>query len=111
MSPIEPVSSRFVGDARLQRILDDAGGDITRAHELFEWNVRASGAAMEAIHVFELVLRNAIDRELRIWNDGMAGTPHWLLRPHPYLLRALNQTELSKGQRELDASPRTTTGR
>lgn len=51
---------------------------------------------MEAIHVFELVLRNAIDRELRIWNDGMAGTPHWLLRPHPYLLRALNQTELSK---------------
>lgn len=26
----------------------------------------------------------------------MAGTPDWLLRPHPYLLRALNQTELSK---------------
>ncbi len=96
MSPIEPVSSRFVGDARLQRILIDAGGDIARAHELFEWNVCASGAAMEAIHVFELVLRNAIDRELRIWNDGMAGTSDWLLRPHPYLLRAMNQSELSK---------------
>ncbi len=90
------MSSRFVGDARVQRILADAGGDIVRAHELFEWNVRASGAAMEAIHVFELVLRNAIDRELRLWNDGMAGTSDWLLRPHPYLLRAMNQSELSK---------------
>jgi len=41
----EPVSSRFVGDARLRRLLADAGGDIARAHELFEWNVLASGAA------------------------------------------------------------------
>ncbi|KIC58176.1 hypothetical protein [Microbacterium hominis] len=76
------MSSRFVGDARLQRLLGDADGDIARAHELFEWNVRASGAAMEAIHVFELVLRNAIDRELRVWNDGMAGS-------------ATNRTELT----------------
>ena len=56
----------------------------------------AAGAAMEAIHVFELVLRNAIDRELRTWNHGMAGTADWLLRPHPYLLRALNQSEVTK---------------
>lgn len=96
MSPLEPVSSRFIGDPRLQRLLADTGGDLLQAHALFGWNVRAAGAAMEAIHVFELVLRNAIDRELRTWNQGMAGTPDWLLRPHPYLLRALNQTELSK---------------
>lgn len=79
----------------MQRLLVDTGGDLARAHELFEWNVHAAGAAMEAIHVFELILRNAIDRELRIWNDAMAGTPDWALRPHPYLLRALNQTELA----------------
>lgn len=90
------MSSRFIGEARLQRLLTDTRGDLALAHELFEWNVRASGAAMEAIHVFELVLRNAIDRELRIWNAAMAGTPDWALRPHPYLLRALNQTELTK---------------
>jgi hypothetical protein len=95
VSPLEPVSSRFIGDPRLQRLLVDTGGDLARAHELFEWNVHAAGAAMEAIHVFELILRNAIDRELRIWNDAMAGTPDWSLRPHPYLLRALNQTELA----------------
>ncbi|HEX5859512.1 MAG TPA: hypothetical protein VFY91_15520 [Microbacterium sp.] len=95
MSLLEPVSSRFIGGPRLQRLLADTAGDLPRAHELFEWNVRAAGAAMEAIHVFELILRNAIDRELRIWNDAMAGTPDWSLRPHPYLLRALNQTELA----------------
>ncbi|WCD93079.1 hypothetical protein [Microbacterium sp. nov. GSS16] len=96
MSLIEPVSPRFVGDARLRRLVADTGGDIALAHELFAWNVRASGAAMEAIHVFELVLRNAIDRELSVWNDGIAGGADWLLRPHPYLLRAMNQSELSK---------------
>lgn len=96
MSPLEPVSSRFIGDPRLQRLLADTGGDLSLAHELFEWNVHASGGAMEAIHVFELILRNAIDRELRVWNQGMAGTPDWLQRPHPYLQRALYQPELSK---------------
>jgi hypothetical protein len=95
VSPLEPVSSRFIGGPRFQRLLVDTGGDLARAHELFEWNVHAAGAAMEAIHVFELILRNAIDRELRIWNDAMAGMPDWALRPHPYLLRALNQTELA----------------
>ncbi len=90
------MSSRFIGDPRLQRLLVDTGGDFSQAHKLFEWNVQASGAAMEAIYVFELILRNAIDRELRLWNEGMAGTPDWLLRPHPYLLRALNQSELLK---------------
>ena len=24
------------------------------------------------------------DRSLRLWNEGMAGTPDWLLRPHPF---------------------------
>ncbi|WP_304686313.1 hypothetical protein [Microbacterium sp.] len=90
------MSSRLIGDPRLQRLLIDMGGDLPRAHELFQWNVHASGAAMEAIHVFELILRNAIDRELRVWNQGMAGTPDWLHRPHPYLQRALYQPEISK---------------
>ncbi|REJ03929.1 hypothetical protein DY023_16570 [Microbacterium bovistercoris] len=96
MPPIEPVSSRFVGEPRLLRLLADTDGDLLLSQELFAWNVRASGAAMEAIHVFELILRNAIDRELRTWNEGMDGTPEWLLHPHPYLLRALNPSELSK---------------
>lgn len=96
MPPLEPVSSRFIGGPRLDRLLADTGGELDRARELFEWNVRASGAAMEAIHVFELLLRNAIDRELRTWNMSMAGTSDWLMRPHPYLLRALNRSVVSE---------------
>ncbi|WP_417564092.1 hypothetical protein [Microbacterium sp.] len=96
MRPAEPVSPRFLGGPRLQRLLADTHGDLGLAHELFVWNVRASGAAMEAIHVFELVLRNAIDRELRAWNQAMAGTPDWLITPHVYLRRALNLAEVAK---------------
>ena len=75
----------------MQRLLVDTGGDLARAHELFEWNVHAAGAAMEAIHVFELILRNAIDRELRIWNDAMAGTPDWALSLDPPMDGALSE--------------------
>ncbi|MBF9334890.1 hypothetical protein G3N30_01105 [Microbacterium lacticum] len=92
----EPVSSRFIGEPRLARLLADTHGDLTRAHELFEWNVHAAGAAMEAVYVFELILRNALDRELRVWNRAMTGSSDWLLNPHPYLLRALYEPEVKK---------------
>lgn len=93
---LEPVTSRLIGDARLRRLLDECSGDHGRAHELFVWNVRAAGAALEAIHVFELVLRNALDHELRTWNAQMQATPGWALDPHPYLLRSLKADELAK---------------
>jgi len=95
MPPFEPVSIRFIGGPRVQRLLDEANGDTALAHDLFVWNVRASGAAMEAIHVFELVFRNAIDRELRAWNQSMAGTSDWLTNPHPYLLKAFTPALLA----------------
>lgn len=83
------VGPEQIGMARLQRLLRDAEGDHVLADELFRWNIRAAGAATEALHVFELVLRNAIDRELRTWNARLGGTPDWLLSPHPYLRKAL----------------------
>ena len=46
--------------------------------------------------MFELVLRNALDRELRTWNEHMQGTPHWSLSPHPFLLKSLKADELAK---------------
>lgn len=97
MSSDEHVSPRFIGDPRFRRLVDDCDSDLAKVDELFVWNVRAAGAALEAIYVFELLLRNAIDRQLRSWNLGMAGTEEWLLNPHAYLLRALNPLELSKG--------------
>lgn len=80
----------------MRRLIADAGGSADLAHELFTWNVRATGASIEAIYAFELVLRNAIDRELRAWSLEMTGSPDWLLTRHPYLMRVLNAQELDK---------------
>lgn len=91
-----PLSSRLIGDARLARLLSETEGDLGRAQALFEWNVRAAGASMEAVHVFELVFRNALDRELRAWNLDMQGTEEWLEKPHTYLTRSLHRPEVEK---------------
>ena len=88
------VSADLISDARLRRLLRDADGDEALAHELFHWNVRASGAAMESIHVFELVLRNALDREMRAWHAELTGTPEWLLQPHPFVLKAVPRQKM-----------------
>lgn len=86
----------LIGDARFRRLLDECGGDAARADELFVWNVRAAGAALEAIYVFELILRNTMDQALRAWNDAINGTPDWTFDPHPYLLKSLKPDELTK---------------
>ena len=77
----EWVSSTLISDARMQRLLTFSNRDVARAHELFEWNLRASGAALEATHVFELIFRNAVDVQLRSWNLSMGHSDSWTLGP------------------------------
>ncbi|AYF97500.1 hypothetical protein [Protaetiibacter intestinalis] len=93
MPRIEPATERLIGRPRLLRLLADVEGDHRRANDLFAWNVAAAGAAMEAVHVFELILRNALDRELRVWNANMNGDPDWLLTPHEFLHKSLRPAD------------------
>lgn len=86
----------LIGEARHARLLDECDGDSSLAHELFLWNVRAFGAALEALQVFELILRNAIDHQLRVWNKGLTGQAEWLLHPHRHLDKVLSKTEVTK---------------
>ncbi|ODT25959.1 hypothetical protein [Microbacterium sp. SCN 69-37] len=44
------------------------GGDIERALRLYLWNVQLSSAFHASLGLLEVLLRNAIDRELREWN-------------------------------------------
>lgn len=88
----------LIGNARHAKLLIECDGDANLAHDLFVWNVRASGATLEALQVFELVLRNALDQQLRIWNTDMAGNPDWLLHPHTYLNKVLSYAELGKAR-------------
>ena len=98
MTRFEPVSPRFLGYPRLQRLIDDCDGDASLAHELFVWNIGASGAAMEALHIFELVLRNALDRELRAWHENLTGRAEWLIDPHMFVLNTLTKSEYTKAR-------------
>jgi len=96
MHQLEPISPRFIGDPRLESLLSACGHDVALAHRLFVWNLHASGAAMEAIHVFELLLRNAMDRELRLWNLEATGTAEWLLNPDPLIAKVMHPVDLDR---------------
>ncbi|MCL2780070.1 MAG: hypothetical protein FWD74_01005 [Actinomycetia bacterium] len=81
---------------RLGPYLTAAGGNIQAAVRLYEWNVELSGAVYEALHVVEVVLRNALDQQLSAWNanqtDRHSGRPHspdWLTDPSRLIQRLL----------------------
>lgn len=93
------VSSHTLGAPRMQRYLSDCDGDPTRAHHLYIWNVRMAGALFEAMHLFEVMLRNGLDSQLRPWNESMGAGPDWLMTPHPYLASSLHLKVVEKAKR------------
>lgn len=52
-----------------------AGGDPDLASRLYEWNARAAAALFEIIHHFEVLLRNAIVRQLAADGQSPATVP------------------------------------
>ncbi|MGJ9405745.1 hypothetical protein ACHABQ_05415 [Nesterenkonia aurantiaca] len=79
-----------------------AEGNRRNAIRLYQWNIELSGAIYQALHVVEVVLRNAIDSQLCRWNatqsDPMTGLSRgsdWLLDPAPLLRRLVREKELA----------------
>lgn len=91
----ELVTSRvpihLVSYPRFNRYLVSCNGDQERALELYVANIRLSGAAMEAIHIVEVALRNAIDSELRVWNCARGGSSDWTSDPQGELRLLLEE--------------------
>lgn len=73
-SPI-PDPARFFGDSRFKTYLDAAHGDISLAYETYAWNARLAGAFHEVLGHAEVAVRNAIDVQLRIWNQRQTNNP------------------------------------
>lgn len=79
--PVNPpvqIDPEWVSEERFAEYQDLAGGDPGLASRLYEWNARSSAALFEVIHHFEVLLRNAIVRQLE--KDGQCpasapGTP------------------------------------
>lgn len=91
-----------ISKPRLGPYLSVANNGIRDALRLYQWNIDLSGAVYEALHVFEVFLRNRIDRQLSTWNAGQTdpatGEPHstdWLVDP-ARLLRRLVGPNITK---------------
>jgi len=62
---------------RLSSYLVVTGNNVTKALALYEWNTHADAALMQTIALVEVIVRNALDRELMAWAVQRAGVPNW----------------------------------
>jgi len=77
-------------------------GNQKDALRLYQWNVDLSGAVYEALHMFEVILRNSMDQQLCTWNatqlergTGRVHSSDWLMDPS-HLLRRLTGDDITK---------------
>jgi hypothetical protein len=70
---------RYVTAERLGPYLEECDGDFSCAESLYVWNLRISGAFYEALGIFEVVVRNALCEQLRVWHGKRPGS--WLDDP------------------------------
>jgi hypothetical protein len=89
-----------LSSARLSTYTTRCAGDHARALDLYRANARISGTAHTAVHYFEVIFRNALDRQLRTWNHAHHGSEHWTHDPAPLLVAALGSDRVEGALRD-----------
>lgn len=79
----------YFSEPRIATYSVRCNGDERRAMALYRANAQLSGTAHTAVHYCEVMLRKAVDRELRTWNHAVQGTPEWSHDPGPLLASVL----------------------
>lgn len=59
----------------MEPYLRATNGHKKRALNLYRWSVRLAASVQEALGITEVLLRNAIDRELQEWNNANLSRP------------------------------------
>lgn len=90
----------YLSRARMSTYLSHCDGDENRALGLYRANARVSSAAHTAVHYFEILYRNALDRQLKSWNEATQGTQEWTLHPAPLLISVLAPGRLAAARRD-----------
>jgi hypothetical protein len=67
-----------VTSERLGSYLSASNHDLERAFALYEWNMRASAPMLMTIGMVEVVVRNALDEQLRAWAVARHPGRSWL---------------------------------
>lgn len=71
----------WLSSERFEPYVREAHGDEALGAELYEWNVRLAAACFEAFQYVEVILRNALDEQLRLhFDEASRGLP-WFLLP------------------------------
>ncbi|WP_431218157.1 hypothetical protein [Leifsonia xyli] len=69
-------------------------GDEDRALLLYRANAHLSSVGHMSVHYFEVILRNALDHQLRSWNRETHGREEWTLDPAPVLAAVVTEDRL-----------------
>jgi hypothetical protein len=69
---------RLITTERLGSYLRASAGDVADAFALYEWNMKVSASVVELTSMVEVLVRNALDRELREWADQRRAGRSWL---------------------------------
>ncbi|RIJ77005.1 hypothetical protein D1871_08505 [Nakamurella silvestris] len=102
--------------SRFGTYMSAAGQDVPKALQLYRWNLELASAFYTSLSLTEVVLRNAIDRELRVWNATQPNTSggfhqaDWLLdpaRPLNSLTSKIRQTAMRHAAAARAARPAT----
>ena len=70
---------RWLSESRYARFRDAAGGDHSKAVELYQWHLELSSELFSMIHWSELLLRNAVDACLGVGQPQAPLTATWVL--------------------------------
>jgi len=89
--------------------LVEADGDETVALELYKWNAELSGACFEVLGHLEVLLRNAIDSQLRIYFEEVkVGIPWFLLKIAEGKVQTSIDSDISTARMRLQRSDQDT---
>ena len=75
-----------LGPDRLDRYLRACSDDVTAALRLYEWNCAVSSALFEVLGDVEVVVRQALHRELSEWHESRGFPGEWYDNAHGLLM-------------------------
>jgi hypothetical protein len=58
--------------------LSASSGDLGKALSLYKWNTRAAGAVIQTAALAEVLVRNALDRQLAVWAAKRSDNRSWI---------------------------------
>lgn len=101
-SPLTPTADAAIVNlltpSRLAPYLHESQGDESKALQLYAWNASMAAACMETLAYVEVMLRNAVDRELALYAREDTRRIPWFMIPtitgssHASITRSVDET-------------------